>query len=79
MSRQYLHKLLARYRDQGLDGLDARSRAPLNSPQTVTDSVRDRVVQVAAGSDCGRNGCRPDQLSSLAWRRSTSLLDHSVG
>lgn len=58
MSRQYLHKLLARYRDEGLDGLDPRSRAPLTSPQAVTDRIRDRVVQLrqtltAAGTDAG--------------------------
>lgn len=58
MSRQYLHKLLARYRDEGLAGLEARSRAPLTSPQAVTDRVRDRIVQlrralVAAGTDAG--------------------------
>ncbi len=58
MSRQYLHRLLARYRDEGLDGLDARSRAPLTSPHAVTNRVRDRVVQlrqvlVAAGTDAG--------------------------
>jgi transposase InsO family protein len=58
MSRQYLHKLLARYRDEGLDGLDARSRAPLTSPHTTTDRVRERVVQLrqaltAAGTDAG--------------------------
>lgn len=58
MSRQYLHKLLARYRDEGLDGLDARSRAPLTSPQATTEQVRDRVVQLrlaltGAGTDAG--------------------------
>ena len=58
LSRQYLHKLLARYRDEGLDGLDPRSRAPLTSPQRLTDRVRDRIVQlrvalVAAGTDAG--------------------------
>jgi len=58
MSRQYLHKLLARYRDEGLGGLDPRSRAPLTTPQAVTDRVRDRVVQLrqtlaAAGTDAG--------------------------
>ncbi|WOQ69030.1 IS481 family transposase [Microbacterium limosum] len=58
MSRQYLHKLLARYRDEGLDGLKPRSRAPLTSPQAVTDRVRDRIVQLraaltAAGTDAG--------------------------
>ena len=58
VSRQYLHRLLARYRDEGLDGLDARSRAPLSSPQAVTGRVRGRVVQLrraltAAGTDAG--------------------------
>lgn len=58
LSRQYLHKLLARYRNEGLDGLDPRSRAPLTSPQKLTDRVRDRIVQLrvaldAAGTDAG--------------------------
>jgi len=58
LSRQYLHKLLARYRDEGLDGLAARSRAPLTSPQAVTDRVRERIVAhrlalTAAGTDAG--------------------------
>ncbi|TQJ31065.1 IS481 family transposase [Microbacterium sp. SLBN-146] len=58
MSRQYLHKLLARYRDEGLAGLDPRSRAPLTSPQAVTERVRDRIVELrhaltAAGTDAG--------------------------
>lgn len=58
LSRQYLHKLLARYRDEGLDGLQARSRAPMTSPQAVTERVRDRVVELrqsltASGTDAG--------------------------
>lgn len=58
MSRQYLHKLLARYRDEGLDGLDVRSRAPLTSPHATTDRVRERIVQLrqsltASGTDAG--------------------------
>jgi transposase InsO family protein len=58
MSRQYLHKLLARYRDEGLEGLAARSRAPLTNPQAITSRVRDRIVQLrhtltAAGTDAG--------------------------
>ena len=58
MSRQYLHKLLTRYRDEGLDGLNARSRAPLTNPNVTTDRVRARVVQLrqaltAAGTDAG--------------------------
>jgi transposase InsO family protein len=58
LSRQYLHKLLARYREEGLDGLEARSRAPLTSPHAVTARVRERIVELrcaltAAGTDAG--------------------------
>ncbi|GAA2236037.1 IS481 family transposase [Herbiconiux moechotypicola] len=58
ISRQYLHKLLARYRDEGLDALDPRSRAPHTSPHKVTDRIRDRIVHLrrtltAAGADAG--------------------------
>jgi len=58
ISRQYLHKLLARYRAEGLDGLEPRSRAPRSSPQAVTGRVRDRIIGlrgalIAAGTDAG--------------------------
>ncbi len=58
ISRRHLHRLLGRYRQEGLDGLEPRSRAPLTSPQAVTDRVRDRVVQLrqaltGAGTDAG--------------------------
>ncbi|WP_438352326.1 IS481 family transposase [Microbacterium sp. CJ88] len=79
MSRQYLHKLLARYRDEGLDGLQPRSRAPLTSSQAVTDRVRVRVVELrhaltAAGTDAGpvtiawhleREGLRAPSTSTI--------------
>ncbi|WP_460948474.1 IS481 family transposase, partial [Okibacterium endophyticum] len=58
LSRQYLHTLLARYRTEGLDGLEPRSRAPLSSPQAVTDRVRDKTIAIrrrltAEGLDAG--------------------------
>lgn len=58
VSRPYLHKLVARYRAEGLEGLEPRSRAPKSSPQVVTDRVRDRVVHLrvaltASGTDAG--------------------------
>lgn len=46
MSRQYLHKLLSRYREEGLEGLEPRSRVPLTSPQRVTDRVRERIIVI---------------------------------
>lgn len=58
ISRRHLHRLLARYREDGIDGLDARSRAPKSSPHAATDRVRGRIVQLrqaltAAGTDAG--------------------------
>lgn len=79
LSRQYLHKLVARYRADGLDALEPRSRAPLTSPQTVTERVRERIIAlrrglVAAGSDAGpvtigwhltREGLRAPSTSTI--------------
>ncbi|NEN07957.1 helix-turn-helix domain-containing protein, partial [Diaminobutyricibacter tongyongensis] len=45
-SRRHLHRLLARYRDAGLDAVEPRSRAPLTSPHRVTAEVVDRIVQL---------------------------------
>ena len=65
VSRQYLHKLLNRFREEGLDGLQPRSRAPLSHPQQTTDRVRERIVAlrlslVASGLDAGP--------VSIAWQ-----------
>lgn len=58
MSRQHLHRLLARYREGGLDAVEPRSRAPRTSPQATTDQVRDRIIALrreltATGLDAG--------------------------
>jgi transposase InsO family protein len=58
ISRGHLHRLLARYRDAGLDGLEPRSRRPHASPQGVPDELRGRVIAlrtglVARGLDAG--------------------------
>jgi transposase InsO family protein len=58
ISRQYLHRLLARYRDGGLDALEPGSRRPSTSPGRTPDAVRDRIVAVrreltARGLDAG--------------------------
>lgn len=57
-SRRHVHRLLARYRDGGLDAVDPRSRAPLSSPQRTTERVRDRIIAlriqlISDGSDAG--------------------------
>ena len=58
ISRGHLHRLLARYREEGVDGLEPRSRRPGSSPQTVPDDVRARIVALrtdltARGLDAG--------------------------
>lgn len=57
-SRRHLHRLLARYRQGGLDALEQRSRRPKSSPQATPAEVRARVIQLrgqltANGSDAG--------------------------
>lgn len=58
LSRGHLQRLLARYRREGLDGLDPRSRRPHTSPHAVPDALRGRVVALrtelaSAGLDAG--------------------------
>lgn len=58
ISRQYLQRLLRRYRDGGLDALEPRSRRPHTSPQRTRSGVRDRILALrseltAAGLDAG--------------------------
>ena len=79
ISRGYLHRLLARYREGGLDAVEPRSRRPRASPQRTSDAVRSRIVAlrrelVAGGLDAGP--------ATIAWHleqeglgsRSTSTI-----
>ena len=43
-SRGHLQRLLRRYREGGLDALEARSRRPLTNPRRTADQVRQRIV-----------------------------------
>lgn len=45
-SRQHLHRLLARYREGGLDGLEPRSRRPRSNPAKTPEPVRSRVLEL---------------------------------
>jgi transposase InsO family protein len=68
ISRRHLHRLLARYREGGLDALEPRSRRPKTTPIATTDDVRARVLELrlqltADGLDAGPH--------TIAWH-----LDH---
>jgi len=44
VSRQHVHRWLARYRDHGFDGLEPRSRRPNSNPQRTASAVVERIV-----------------------------------
>jgi transposase InsO family protein len=57
-SRRHLHRLLARYREGGLDALEPRSRRPRTTPIATSETVRERVIELrgrltADGLDAG--------------------------
>jgi transposase InsO family protein len=58
ISRGHLHRLLARYREGGLEAVEPRSRRPNASPQRTSVAVSDRIIElrtdlVARGLDAG--------------------------
>jgi transposase InsO family protein len=58
ISRRHLHRLLARYREGGLDALEPRSRRPKTTPIATTEEVRARAIELrvqltADGLDAG--------------------------
>src|ERR1700741_2118037 len=62
-SRQHLHRLLKRYRQGGLEAVDARSRRPASNPRAVNDDVIAAIVRlrenlVNQGLDAGPLTCR---------------------
>ena len=57
-SRRHLTRLVARFREGGLDALEPRSRRPKTNPVQTTEIVRERVVElrsrlIANGLDAG--------------------------
>jgi len=44
VSRQHVHRWLARYRDYGFDGLALRSRRPYSNPRRTASGVAERIV-----------------------------------
>src|ERR1700759_4190270 len=57
-SRRHLHRLLARYREEGLEALEPRSRRPKTTPVATPEEVGQRVLELrvqltADGLDAG--------------------------
>jgi transposase InsO family protein len=64
ISRGHLHRLLRRYRDGGLDGLEPRSRRPRTSPHGTSDAVRGRIVALRTELTAGGLDAGP---ATIAW------------
>jgi transposase InsO family protein len=79
-SRRHLHRLLARYRQGGLEALEPRSRRPKTNRLATSEAVRERVIVLrrqltADGLDAGavtiawhleREGLRPPAPSTIS-------------
>ena len=64
VSRRYVHYLLVRYRQGGLESLEPRSRRPKSNPRALTKDLRDEIIRLRAhllaqGLDAG--------AASIAW------------
>ena len=80
VSPRWIYVLLARYRAEGLDGLEARSRRPHSSPTRIPETVRDQILVLrdaleAEGLDAGGESIRdrlptdpPPPSASTIWR-----------
>ena len=51
-SRRHLQRLLARYREGGLDALEPRSRRPKSTPIATPEDVRRRVLELRSQLTC---------------------------
>jgi transposase InsO family protein len=54
VTRQWIHRLLARYREGGLAALEPQSRAPHTPAGRLSDELREQIVSVR--DDLGREG-----------------------
>ena len=79
VTRQWVHMLLARYRDGGIDAVEPRSKKPKGNSRAIDEPTRERIRQLrveleAGGLDHGpvtiawhlkREGLRVPSLSSI--------------
>lgn len=79
LSRRQLHRLLARYRQGGIDAVDPRSRRPKSNPAATSDETCEQIIAlrrqlIARGHDAGpvtiawhleHDGHRPPSTSTI--------------
>jgi transposase InsO family protein len=64
VSRKTFYKWVARFRAEGLEGLEERSRRPRHSPQRVSDGVEDAIVRVRKELD---DACLDHGATTIQW------------
>jgi transposase InsO family protein len=64
VSRRWVHILLARYRQGGLEALESRSTAPKSHPHAMSDEVRQEIIRLR--SELGRQGL-DNGAATIAW------------
>lgn len=64
VSRRHLHRLLARYREGGLEALEPRSRRPKSNPRQTPGPIRKRVIELRV--ELQRDGLDAGPLT-IAW------------
>lgn len=63
-SRRHLHRLLARYRSDGLEALEPRSRRPASNAKATSSRVRERIIELRVGLSA--DGCDAGPVT-IAW------------
>lgn len=64
ISRRHLHRLLARYREGGLEALEPRSRRPKSNASKTPEPIRKRVIELRV--ELQRDGLDAGPLT-IAW------------
>lgn len=82
VSRQWVHRLLARYQQGGLDALQPHSRAPRSSPTAVDNATRTRVLSwrdqlVRDGWDAGAESIT-DRMNAAGERPPSRATIHRI-
>jgi transposase InsO family protein len=63
-SRRHLHRLLSRYRSDGLEAVEPRSRRPASNARALPPRVRERIIELRAGLSA--DGCDAGPVT-IAW------------
>jgi transposase InsO family protein len=64
VSRRWVHVLLARYRQGGIDALEAKSTAPKSHPHAIGDEVRQQIIRLR--TELGKQGL-DNGAETIAW------------